>query len=187
MKNGRKILGTVLIFAMLIGMVGCGSKAEVSQSGSVYPDAVSALQAAWDNFAADFPVFGGSVDQPVDNGPGNVNLQDVDFMTYTLLVPESVQGNVTDLASVMHMMNANTFTAAAVQVQNEVPEKTAAAITDHFMGTQFMCGIPEKIVVLTADGYVIYAYGEAEIVDGFADSVLTLDGAKVLEDRYYGN
>lgn len=40
MKNGRKILGTVLIFAMLIGMVGCG-KAQADQAPADQADGES--------------------------------------------------------------------------------------------------------------------------------------------------
>ena len=90
---------------------------------------------------------------------------------------------IDDAASVMHMMNANTFTGAAYHVTDAANVETlAATIKDNILARQWMCGFPDKmIVVQVGDDYLVTAFGNGEIMDNFLSKLQAeYSGAKVL-------
>lgn len=184
----KRLLTGLLILAMAVSAVSCGKGADgaatSTEVGAVYSDSTAALTAVWDGFSEQFPTVGGSFANPVDNAPGAIDTSDTDFMASTLLVPEDVQSKVTEAASLLHMMNANTFTGVALKMDGMDATATAEALKTNFKGTQFMCGMPDKIVVVALDGYVVYSYGEAGIVDEFKSIAEGL-GAEVLVDENF--
>ena len=69
--------------------------------------------------------------------------------------------SVADAATMIHMMNANTFTGAVLNL-NEGVDKAAFAATakDAVMNAQWMCGFPEKLIIADMGGqYLLMAYG----------------------------
>lgn len=151
-------------------------------------DALSMMTSIWDSFPEDnkFPCFGGNqTENPIQDAAGKFDVSDTDGLTYTLLIPADVQPNVDDAASLIHMMNANVFTGATVHVTNGDAAGAAEKIKETIRTNQFMCGFPEKLVVLTAGDYVLYAFGSGELIDSFA----TLAGEKVsgATEVYNGN
>lgn len=135
-------------------------------------DALSLMTTVWDNFPEDnkFACFGGNQTEDAVNGAaGKFDVTDTDGMTYTLLIPADVQANVDDAASLIHMMNANTFTSAAVHVTNGDAAGAADKIKDTIKNNQFMCGFPEKIAIITAGDYVMYAFGSGDLIDSFVN------------------
>lgn len=148
--------------------------------------AVAVLEAIWDMTGEKFPCYGGSIEQSVDNAPGSLKLTDKDTMTNTLLIPAEMQDHISDAATLMHMMNANTFTGVAMMVEGTDVKDVADQMKESFLGNQFMCGIPDKIAILSVGDYVVYAYGEAGIIDEFSQNAQTLEGAALLVDQNYG-
>lgn len=182
---------TIISFLMMIGLVmaltGCQSKNEgvANDVDAAFPDAVSVLAEAWNQMPDPFPVVGGNMETAVEDAPASVDLSDTDALTYTFLVPEDVQKDITDAATLSHMMNGNTFTAVAVHMGSMSCEDAAAKIKDKFLGNQFMCGFPDKIKIVSMGSYVIYAYGATDIVDDFMKGYEGLDGASVVADEIY--
>ncbi len=150
-------------------------------------DAVTVLQNIWDEMAEEgkFPCFGGSIESSVDGAPGEVATSDENMLTNTLLVPEDVQGSAVEVASLVHMMNTNTFTGASIKLDGISASDAADKIKDNFMNTQFVCGIPEKISIAVYGDYVVYAYGDGVIVDDFMSGISALNGAEIVVDQKY--
>ena len=63
-----------------------------------------------------------------------------------------------EAASLVHMMNANTFTAAAYHATGDTAE-LAQQLRDNIMQRQWMCGFPDKQVVAVVDEYVVAVFG----------------------------
>ncbi|MCM1258879.1 MAG: hypothetical protein NC307_13625 [Roseburia sp.] len=183
----KKYFSILFLMALALAFWSCGfsdKEKDGEDTGSVsYSQAVDVLNLIWENTSEDdrFPSFGGSQDNPVMDAPGSVDLGDTDMLSYTLLVPEDLQGNVTDAASLVHMMNGNTFTGAALKIEGTDVKKAADAVKDTVAGNQFVCGFPEQLVVVTAGDYVFYAFGATEIVEKFkATAESKVEGAKVV-------
>ena len=95
-------------------------------------------------------------------------MSDNDGLTYLLLLPESVQGKVDDVASLIHFMNANTFTSAVLHLKEGTAADVAKEIETAVMGNQFMCGFPEKLIIVQiSDDYLVSAFGHGEPIDLF--------------------
>ena len=183
----KKYFTILFLTAVLLSFPGCGSSGQENSgedTASVsYSQAVDILNLIWDNTSEDdrFPSFGGSQEDPVMDAPGSVDLTDTNMLSYTLLVPEDLRENVTDAASLVHMMNGNSFTGAALKIEGTDVNKAADTIKDTVAGNQFVCGFPEQLVVVTAGDYVFYAFGATDIVENFkATAESKVEGAKVV-------
>lgn len=184
----KKMLAVLLAMALLL--FGCGVSgdkgADAPEKGEEYADAVSVLNEIWDNTPQEqrFSAFGGSQDAPVADAPGAVDPADGDMLVHTLLIPEDIRENVADAASLVHMMNANTFTGAAVRLKEADPETEAEGLRDHILKHQFMCGFPERLVIFTAGDYLVYAFGGEENITNFKTAILDhVEGANLVTDQ----
>lgn len=164
---------------------GNGDSQGAGDQASAYDSAVAILNAFWENGSYDFPVYGGNFDNVVDNAPGTLPTSDVDTMTNMLLIPEDVQGCVADAATLFHMMNSNTFTGAALKLNGMSSEEAAGKIKEAFKNNQFMCGIPDKIMIYTVGNDLVFFYGATDILDMFADAAASVEGAVLVVDENY--
>lgn len=189
MKSMKKsIMSIIMSVIIVLGLTGCQTSKGTSVADDVdkaYPDAVSVLQKGWNQIPEQFPASGGSFENAVDNAPGRVDITNTDALTYTFLVPEEVQKDITDAASIMHMMNANTFTAVALHLNEMSTEDAATQIKEGFLNNQFMCGFPDKIKIVSMGNYVVYAYGKTDNVDNFMKGIENLEHATVVADEIY--
>ena len=88
---------------------------------------------------------------------------------YFVMTPKTAD-KLADAASLTHMMNANTFTAGAYHLNDKSDMDTVVSdLKDNIMNRQWMCGFPDKLVVLTYDQYVVSLYGDEDLVDTFRD------------------
>ena len=118
------------------------------------------------------------------DAPGTVDRGDTNLLSYTLLVPEDLQESVTDAASLVHMMNGNTFTGAALKIQGTEVEKAAENVRDTVAGNQSVCGFPERLTAITAGDYILYAFGSEENVTSFQSIAESkVEGAKVIYNQ----
>ena len=88
---------------------------------------------------------------------------------------------IDDAASMVHMMNANQLTAAAYRL---VDGTDAAAFAKDYKANldsrQWMCGFPEKFVVIGSGNYVVTAFGNTMNIDNFKAAAEKLENATVL-------
>jgi hypothetical protein len=189
----RKIFMAVLAAAAL-GLAACGNDLNQAENStqpeqtqteaSAYEDAVAVLTFVWDKSAKEFPVYGGDINNAVEGAPGSIDLTQTDILVNSLLIPEDLQANITDAASLIHMMNANTFTSAALKVSDISTQDAASKLKDSFLNTQYMCGFPDKLVIVTTGDYVVYAFGNEEAVDEFKTNAQTLENAELVVEQY---
>lgn len=123
-----------------------------------------------------FPVVGGDFSEENANmeGPGRYSIADAEALDSALGFPAASIAKLEDAASIVHMMNANTFTCGAYRVKADEDLKVIAdEIKANITARQWMCGIPEKYVIIALDKDIICAFGVADIVDVFAGKVKT--------------
>jgi len=169
----KKLLSALLALTMVLSLTACGgSKAEETTAPAVEApaSALEVLENIWAKYGDEdkFAVIGGDMANPVSDGPGSYDLAD-ENISYTLLIPADQLSNVTEAASMIHMMNANTFTCGVFRLADGVSAADfGAAMKDAVMNNQWMCGFPETLVVENiADAYVLVAFGLNDAIDPF--------------------
>lgn len=148
-------------------------------------DALSIMTTVWNAFPEDsqFAAIGSFGDSMVNGAPGKIDLAETDTLTMQFMIPESVLSNADDVATLMHAMMANNFTGGAIHVTNGDAAGAAAEVQTSVLGAQYMCGFPEKAVIVTTGDYVVYAFGAADLLDQFKTAVTeNLEGVTVVYD-----
>lgn len=139
--------------------------------------ALELLNTVWNSYNDDdekFPAAGGDMSEEnmSMSGPGKYGLEDTEALDSTLGLPADSAAKVDDAASLVHMMNANTFTCGVFHVKNADDLDTiTTSLKEHIMQRQWLCGFPDKLVILTVDDYIISFFGENEIMDTFKAKV----------------
>jgi len=179
MKNKHIFIkGTalVLVIAALFTLAGCGAQGQKSEEtqGVQIEDALALLNTVWDSYAEEekFPAAGGDFSEENMNtqGPGKFSLEDAQSLDSVLGLPQEAAGMVDDAASVMHMMNANTFTCGAFHTaEGADAAELSKALEESIMNRHWMCGFPDKLVILEIGGYVVSAFGNEELINTFRD------------------
>ena len=171
----KKVISLLMVAMLAIFMVGCGSDDNGTQSQIDAADSQELLQKVWDNYADDekFAVIGGDADNNNMEGPGKFSVEDGEALDVTLGFPADSAAKIDDAASLIHMMNANTFTCGAFRV---VEGEDMAALNDeikeNIKNRQLMCGFPDELVIVNAGNYVISFFGASDLVDGFQANLL---------------
>lgn len=184
----KKILSVLLVLVMVLSFAACtpagnentgnteentGSTNENSTNESLSDEVVPAsalevLENIWALYGENdkFFAMGGDYNNIVDNAPGAVDVSTTDFLTGNLIVPEAETANITDAASLVHSMNANTFTGAAYCVSDV--NAFASAMQTAIQGNQWICGFPEMLLIASVGGgYVVVAFGHGDAVGPF--------------------
>ncbi len=142
-----------------------------TQVTPIVTGAVGILENIWNLYAEDekFAVIGGNIEAPVDGAPGNYDMAYAENLTWNLLIPETEIANVAEAATMIHMMNANTFTCGVVRlVEGADVEAFAQVMRDAIQNNQWMCGFPETLTVAVVDGeYVLIAFGVNDAMNPF--------------------
>ena len=167
----KKLIALLLALTMIFAvMAGCTNNRDNKEdtnddtaSDIVLPaSALEMLQKGWDAFPADqkFASMGGSYDAPVDNAPGAVTMGGEENPLWNLYVPDDQLANITEAATLVHAMNANTFTCGAVKLADGVDAAAFAQVMrDTILSTQWMCGFPERLIIAGVGNYVMIVFG----------------------------
>ena len=183
----KKFLTLLLAAAMTLSLAACGSKTDDNSGNNSQPaSALELLNAVWANYSDDdkFPAAGGDFDEAnmTEDAPGNFSVEDGDALDYSLSFPAADAGKLSDAASLTHMMNANTFTAAAYHATGDTAE-LAQQLRDNIMQRQWMCGFPDKLVVAEVGEYVVTVFGADELVDTFMTHLNGIYGVSATYDE----
>ncbi|MCI8489187.1 MAG: hypothetical protein HFJ04_02865 [Lachnospiraceae bacterium] len=188
----KKIAGCMIMISMIMVWNGCGNGKDSAGStpadeASRYETSLSLLEAVVGAYEEEelFAMYGGDTEHAVMDAPGQFDLSKTEEMDQSLGLPESQSGAIDDAASMVHLMNGNTFTGAAWHVKQETDiEAFTDAVQSNILEKQWLCGQPETLLIVQADAeYIITAYGAADIVEVFKQNVLSVaDGAKVLTE-----
>lgn len=138
-------------------------------------DALTILNAIWNTYSDEekFPATGGDSEHAVDGAPGSFDASNADSLSYLLTFPADDASLIDSAASLVHMMNLNTFTCGAFHVADA---NNVARLADDLRTTiqakHWMCGFPDKLVIVTVGQSVFSVYGNEELVNTFRDKLL---------------
>lgn len=139
-------------------------------------DALTILNAIWNTYSDEekFPAAGGDSEHAVDGAPGSFDASNADSLSYQLTFPADDASLIDSAASLVHMMNMNTFTCGAFHVAdaNNVT-RLADDLRTTIQAKRWMCGFPDKLVIVTVGQSVLSVYGNEELVNTFRDKLLT--------------
>jgi predicted small lipoprotein YifL len=165
----KKLIATILVLAMALSLLtACGAKNDTPAADApaetpveVPGSALEILETVWALYGDDekFPVIGGDANNMVDGAPGAFNLEDGEMAAYQLLVPADQLANIDQAASLFHGMMLNNFTCGVFHVTGNAND-FASAMVDAVKNNQWMCGMPETMLVGIIGGeYVVMAFG----------------------------
>ena len=179
----KKIVSLVLAALLVLSLAACGSKNNNSGDKPATPtSALNILETVWNTYGEDekFAVVGGDFSTTREDAPGVFDLKDRALVDSELGLPETAA--VDEAASLVHMMNANTFTAAAYHATGDTAE-LAQQLRDNIMQRQWMCGFPDKLVVAVVDEYVVAVFGAEDLVDTFMTHLNGIYGVSATYDE----
>ncbi len=192
----RKAFALCLAAIIALTCVGCGGSQDApgeNQEGAKpqYAEALDVLDAVVEAYGEGelFAMYGGDQENAVMDAPGKFDISKAEELKATLGLPESQVSNIEDAASMVHMMNANTFTGAAYRLKEGVDmDGFADSVKSNILATQWVCGQPDVLIVLKAgESYAVTAYGNAEIMEAFKNNALSaLDGSEILVEAPIG-
>lgn len=183
-----KKLGILGLSIMLVlSMTACGkdkdtdegkTTAEITTEQAVeITDSLEIFTTVWGTYGDDekFAIAGGDYNNSVMDAPGAFDVSDAESLDAMLGVPADAATFIDDAASIMHMMNANTFTAGAYHMADSANQQAFCdSLKNNIMNRQWMCGFPDTLIVVTiGDSYVVSAFGNADIIDTFKTKLVT--------------
>ena len=174
----KKLLALILAGLMIFTFAACGKKAENNDGSSdanklegveAPVDILNVVWATYDAETEKFAAMGGDYDTPVDNAPGAYNISNKENAISQLVCSEEALSMVDGAASLIHMMNANTFTGAAYSIkEGSSADAFITAMKATIQGNQWLCGFPEKLLTAkVTDDYVVVVFGNGELVETF--------------------
>ncbi len=192
MKKRILLLMTTAVLAL--GLTACGASAAPEQGAGTESDADSRaevssaleiLETVWASYSEDDKpiVFGGDASQIVDGAPGAYDVSDAAGIDAQFHISADAAAMADDAASAVHAMNANTFTASVFHMADAADtESFVASEKESVLATQWMCGFPEKLVILTVnDDYVVSAFGNGDMIDLFETKLTDAYGEAAAE------
>ncbi len=173
----KKIVALMLTLILALGLTACGGNkaAETTKDDTEGKTAVQILEDVWAGYeeSEKFAIAGGDYENMIMDAPGAVNVADGETLDALLGFPAASAGLIDDGASMMHMMNQNTFTAGVYHVTKaDDVQAVADAVKENIMNRQWMCGFPDDLVVYSVGtNYVAAVFGAEDIVDNFEESL----------------
>lgn len=175
----KKILTLTIAAVLVFSLVSCAKKdkedvttgtsaADVQKNGP--KSALEILETVWKKYSADdkFAAMGGSEKNMKEDAPGKFDLGDAEALDFELGFPKAEVDKLDDAASLLHMLNQNTFTCGVYHVKNSADiEALSAKIKDNILARNWMCGFPEKLVIMTVGDYIVSVFGAAELISTF--------------------
>ena len=173
----KKILALLLAAVMVLSLAACTNKG--SEGGATSPSgaqtnqpksALEILEKVWSKYSADekFSATGGSEKHMKEDKPGKFDVSDAEALDFELGFPKANASEIDDAASLMHMLNQNNFSCGVYHVKDSGNvEALAGKIKENILARQWLCGFPEKLVILTIGDYIVSVFGAGELTDTF--------------------
>lgn len=173
----KKIVAIALAAVLLLSFAACAK--QNGENGTTTPsdtskgqakNALEILEKVWSKYSTDekFPATGGSEKHMKEDKPGKFDVSDAEALDFELGFPKANASEIDDAASLMHMLNQNNFSCGVFHVKNSGDTAALAGkIRDNILNRQWLCGFPEKLVILTVGDYIVSVFGAAELTDTF--------------------
>lgn len=187
----KRILALMVSLTLVFALTACGEKNIIqdpepvgggtdsvteNSEETVSADPQELLTAVWDSYGEDekFPVVGGDLSEEnvTDNAPGKFTLEDPAVVDSSLGMPAADVDKLDSAASMTHMMNANTFTCGAFKAKSADDVDTIVTdIRDNIQSRHWMCGFPEKLVIVTYGDCIVSFFGTQDLTNMFRDKL----------------
>ena len=213
----KKLLAILLAAMMLLSLVACGetgetelpenNEAENNESETeapavelAYNSALELLQLVMDSYNAAATedtmlyVAGGNINNfetTSFEGPATFVALDAEDYNANLGYPAADAAKLDDAASMFNMMNTNVFNCYSVHFTNgDDVDAMVEVIKNNILARQWICGSPEKLVIVKVPGdYLIVVWGAVQfggIVDPFVASFATsVEGSSIVVEHTF--
>ena len=173
----KKIIALALAAVFVLSFAACAK--QNGESGTTTPSdvpkgqvksALEILEKVWSKYSTDekFPATGGSEKHMKEDMPGKFDVSDAEALDFELGFPKANASEIDDAASLMHMLNQNNFSCGVYHVKGSGnAEALAGKIKENILARQWLCGFPEKLVILTVGDYIVSVFGAKELTDTF--------------------
>ena len=149
---------------------------EPDEEPETLSEGVVMLNSIYNLFGEDerFPVTGGDFSSgELIECAGDFSLAEPEAFDSVTGFPAAHIGSIDSAATMMHMMNANTFTSGAFHVVEGTDiDALNSAVRDNIQSRMWCCGFPEKLIVVNAGEYLICAFGKNFAIDAFSAHLL---------------
>lgn len=190
----KKTISTLLVMIMCIAtfaLTGCGNETGNNNGG----DSKASIESAqafytkvWEAYGENnkFACAGGDADHTAE-APGEFMLTDANAETfkYLLHVTDDLYNMLdNDVSTLQHMMNTNTYCSAVAKLKDSSKaSEFAEAYKTAVQQQRWMCGFPDKVVVISVGDYVVMAYGSEDNIKNLVTACTTVEASsKVLID-----
>lgn len=173
----KKTIAILLTAVLLITLAACSTNGGSSSSGNGSPESsVALLEKVWSNYADDekFAAAGGDSSEAnaKSDAPGVFSTEDPALLDSMLGFPESSADKIDGAASLMHMMNQNTFTCGVFHVKASGDVSAVAEeLKANILARRWMCGFPEKLIIYSVGDYIVSYFGEGQIISLFTEKL----------------
>lgn len=186
----KRLLTVLLTAVFAVSLLACGGGKTENGNGSTHAisESLELLNKVWGSYSDSdkFPAAGGDLSEANSkmDAPGKYDISDAEGMDDLLGFPAADISKIDNAASLMHMLNANSFTCGVYHVKSaDDVNAVAGDIKTNVMGMRWMCGFPDKLVVMSVDDYVVSFYGLNDFVDTFKTKVTgAYSQAKVISE-----
>lgn len=175
----KKMLSILLAVMMCFSVSACSNTSTNDENNTVQvKESVEILNKIWETYKEDekFSSTGGDLGETLNEGPGKLSIENTDVLQNVLYLPADCTELVDDAASLIHMMNANTFTGSVFHVKDGNMEKLSSTMKENIMNTQWVCGFPDLLIMANVGDYLVTAFGNEEIVTNFKTKLLEVYG-----------
>lgn len=169
----KKIVALMLAMTLAFSVTACGGvdNTETTEDETKGKAAVDILKDVWAAYEEDerFSIAGGDYENMVQDEPGTVDVSDGEMLDSLLGFPADSAALIDDAASMMHMMNQNTFTAGVYHLTDaDNRQDVADALKENIANRQWICGFPDELVIYSVgENFVAAAFGAEETIDSF--------------------
>lgn len=167
----KKIIALALALAavLLLSFAACAK--QNGENGTTTPSdaskgqaksALEILEKVWSKYSTDekFPATGGSEKHMKEDKPGKFDVSDAEALDFELGFPKANASEIDDAASLMHMLNQSNFSCGVYHVKGSGnAEALAGKIKENILARQWLCGFPEKLVILNVGDYIVSVFG----------------------------
>ena len=170
----KKLLALLLAAVMTLSVVACGgNEGNNNNEGGNAPeitDAAEILTKVWGTYEeADlFPVAGGDAEHANWEGPAKFDLAAAEELEATYGVNAELISQIDDAATMMHAMMANYFAFGVYHLTDaSTMDSFTSTLKEDLLAKQWLCGQPEKVMIITVGDYVVAGYGLADLCETF--------------------
>ena len=173
----KRIIALALVAVMVLSFAACVK--QNGENGTTTPSdiqkgqaksALEILEKVWSKYSTDekFPATGGSEKHMKEDMPGKFDETEAEALDVELGFPKAKASEIDDAASLMHMLNQNNLSCGVYHVKSSGNAETLAGkMKENILARQWLCGFPEKLVILTVGDYIVSVFGAAEMTDTF--------------------